>query len=983
MRTRGRQSPYERVELAGFLAEFREALEDEIEEIKKSGQSSIILSHGRQIESHNAELWYIFEVEYAPSIPADTPCKLFVGNDPFDVTVVSFDENSIIVSTKTPLPPSLGIARLENGAAILMELLIKCIEDNADKENPAGKRMFLHEGDVYQYNRIFSYNDIKFDNANTESQNSAITAALSNDITYIWGPPGTGKTTVIGQIIDQLYNHNRTVLLVSHTNTAVDGAIEKAYKSYDKSHPGEDLLYPILRIGVPTRDLPEKVLLKGHVDVLEKELNQQKETLEKEQDELLRRINEILPLLAKCEWITKSNLARIAECLRKNAGYTETEEAIRREIESITGSIEHEKASHPEYTMSLILPKTIETKRADYKTVCDRIQVIKTAINDLPSQIQHAQDEIRKHAIYAELRAREEKYMPSSFLRNELETINKKIEALTDEISSLTADQAAAYKTVSDYERKNSVAKLLSGKSAVTQAKATLQNTAVRLPQAKEELARQHKLEEEYNRQLQDLLLLQEQTKAVLPSETKEHWQHELERLQSALKSVTDALPRLNAQKDALYDEISMLEQQLRQAKKAYDLLNEYETRLHHAHELLTKVQADHENESIRCSELIKQECSYCAAFFHTPSSKGDSLLFDELSALFTTVKEQVVSINAEELKQEKEKADKHLSAISCQLDEINEKIRGLERQAIMNARVIGATLAKSYLSDALRERTFDTVILDEASMASIPALWCAAYLADSSIVIVGDVLQLPPIVMANTPMAQKWLGTDIFAHSGMQEQAKAHTPPENFVMLNDQFRMESDIADIANLYYGLYGKLISHDTTEHREKERDGFYQWYQKKRTKSNIHLIDTESLHAWVTGVPQGKRHSRLNCFSAVVDVDLAFRLLEEKLKPLDPATAEPAEDASVLIVAPFKPHITLVKKLIDLEYRNRGFHGNMNLIRAGTIHSFQGSEADIVIFDLVVDEPHYKANLFMTDQEINDDLRKMFNVAVPHA
>ena len=53
MRTRGRQSPYERVELAGFLAEFREALEDEIEEIKKSGQSSIMLSHGRQIESHN------------------------------------------------------------------------------------------------------------------------------------------------------------------------------------------------------------------------------------------------------------------------------------------------------------------------------------------------------------------------------------------------------------------------------------------------------------------------------------------------------------------------------------------------------------------------------------------------------------------------------------------------------------------------------------------------------------------------------------------------------------------------------------------------------------------------------------------------------------------------------------------------------------------------------------------------------------------
>lgn len=70
-----------------------------------------------------------------------------------------------------------------------------------------------------------------------------------------------------------------------------------------------------------------------------------------------------------------------------------------------------------------------------------------------------------------------------------------------------------------------------------------------------------------------------------------------------------------------------------------------------------------------------------------------------------------------------------------------------------MSAKIVGATLAKSYLSETLRERKFDTVILDEASMASIPALWCASYLAESSIVIVGDFLQLPPIVMADTPM--------------------------------------------------------------------------------------------------------------------------------------------------------------------------------------------------------------------------------------
>lgn len=984
MYAQNKQYPPERIELKGILSEFRDALEEEIDKIKKSGQSSTLLYGGRQIDSHGSEFWYRFYVEYVPSLPADTPCKLLIGKDQFDVTVVSFEESSIIVSTKTPLPDTIGKARLENGATVLMERLIKCIEENADNENSAGKRMLPPDGSVYLAHRIFSYSDLALNDSNTQSQNNAIKAALSNDITYIWGPPGTGKTTVIGQIIDELYKHDRSVLVVSHTNTAVDGAIEKADKTYSSTHHGDDESYPILRIGVPAKPLSNRVLLAHHVSVLGKELYEQKTLLEKQQAKLQHQINEILPLLAKDAWIKENKLEQIGKILHNVTEHEMTLGAIRCEIKDINIAIQEEKTAHPEYTKYLVLSKTIKAKKADYDAACEQVRKAEISLKELLLQIQHAQDEIRKHDIYAELRKQEARFMSVPFLRNELVKISTHVSSLSNEIANLMEKQTTAQKTVSDYEKKNSIAKLFTGKSSITQAQSTLHDISVRLPQAKEELQRQHNLEQEYNRQLEILLLLQEQIKAVIPSETQDYWKNELKLLQSNFAATKETLLSLNSQKSAMYEELCGLEQQQNQAKPSFDALSEYRRRLRQAQEHLKTVEAAYDQENSCCSEQLKRECSLCTAFFYTATAEGNTLLFDELSKLLDSVKSEMVSVDTEALRQEKEDANNRLVETFQQLNKLKQKMQELEKQAIMSAKIVGATLAKTYLSETLRERKFDTVILDEASMASIPALWCASYLAENSIVIVGDFLQLPPIVMAETPMAQKWLGKDIFYHSGMQERAKDNAAcPDNFVMLNDQFRMESDIADIANMYYGEYGGLRSHDNAEFRVREREYFYKWYSGKRTKQNVQLIDTGSLHAWVTGVPQGKSHSRLNCFSASIDVDLAFKFLENRLNELNPATAEPAKEALVLIVAPYKPHITRINQLIELEYHNRGFKENLNYIRAGTIHSFQGSEADIVIFDLVIDEPHWKANLFMTDKGVNEDLRKMFNVAITRA
>ena len=57
--------------------------------------------------------------------------------------------------------------------------------------------------------------------------------ALGNEVSYIIGPPGTGKTETLAAIAYALVQAGRSVLIAAHTNIAVDNAILKLAKFAD------------------------------------------------------------------------------------------------------------------------------------------------------------------------------------------------------------------------------------------------------------------------------------------------------------------------------------------------------------------------------------------------------------------------------------------------------------------------------------------------------------------------------------------------------------------------------------------------------------------------------------------------------------------------------------------------------------------------------------------------------------------------------
>lgn len=101
--------------------------------------------------------------------------------------------------------------------------------------------------DILLGERDLSFKDeeqCQFDAELNESQQSAIRFALSaSDVAIIHGPPGTGKTTTIVELICQAITKGQKVLACAPSNTAVDNLLEKLVDARQKT----------VRLGHPAR----------------------------------------------------------------------------------------------------------------------------------------------------------------------------------------------------------------------------------------------------------------------------------------------------------------------------------------------------------------------------------------------------------------------------------------------------------------------------------------------------------------------------------------------------------------------------------------------------------------------------------------------------------------------------------------------------------------------------------------------------------
>jgi superfamily I DNA and/or RNA helicase len=239
----------------------------------------------------------------------------------------------------------------------------------------------------------------------------------------------------------------------------------------------------------------------------------------------------------------------------------------------------------------------------------------------------------------------------------------------------------------------------------------------------------------------------------------------------------------------------------------------------------------------------------------------------------------------------------------------------------IAEAKVVAATFSKVAVDQSIATRSFDIVVIDEASAAPVPLVAWALTRATTSATVLGDFLQNSPIYAATAqtvgrldPAMSFWLSEDVFSTLGINTPDRASAHP-GCVVLRKQYRFAAAITELAN--------TIAYDGTLESPTDiaalEDGL----------GAVVVVDTSGLHyrGEDPQLPSGKRWW-------ATGLAVTSTLLDHHV----------GDGNAIGVVTPYRDQAELHEAML----RDRT---DELRVEAGTAHRFQGREFPIVIFDTV--------------------------------
>lgn len=288
------------------------------------------------------------------------------------------------------------------------------------------------------------------------------------------------------------------------------------------------------------------------------------------------------------------------------------------------------------------------------------------------------------------------------------------------------------------------------------------------------------------------------------------------------------------------------------------------------------------------------------------------------------------------------------------ELSRIQAELSNLERSLLETARVIGTTVTRAYLS-AHDLGAFDCVIVDEASMVLLPALYFVSGLARERVTISGDFNQLPPIVQSNQWAIMDAIGGDVFRAAGVIDACRARRSTPRVIMLDTQRRMVPSVCALIVEAMG-YDGLKTHPSTQARQRKSKAVAPF------DGPLTVLDSSRLWPFESRNILG---SRFNLMHTLLVRNLCWHLREKGF--ID-------DKSSLGVCTPYSAQAKLTAEILKDD--GLGEH-----VTASTVHRYQGDEKRMMLLDIPESiGSGFNIGRFVQADQQDDDGAKLLNVAV---
>jgi hypothetical protein len=216
-----------------------EALITELRESPRRKRRDI--ENGRRMGDTDGSAVYAFELADQNGIRDDASVDIEIVGRRLGATVLSLQPGIIVLTVADDLGPSIR-------RAVLLLDDTKLLKDLCDKLRAAHRKEFefnkcladiavgtssvLEPIDAIPY----SAPQLKLN----DSQAEARRRVLNQSVTFIWGPPGCGKTYTLSDLVRTVFEAGQRTLICSNTNKAVDQVLLGVCRALGAGHTALD-----------------------------------------------------------------------------------------------------------------------------------------------------------------------------------------------------------------------------------------------------------------------------------------------------------------------------------------------------------------------------------------------------------------------------------------------------------------------------------------------------------------------------------------------------------------------------------------------------------------------------------------------------------------------------------------------------------------------------------------------------------------------